>query len=118
MSRYSREGSCESCDQKFRYFLVDSSQNDSTYAYCETCGTTALVTGANPTDLEACSCGGRFRSDAFPRCPSCRAELSAESARSWIEANSRRTRSGWTWQGSWQGPYCIVIENRVTTVGS
>jgi hypothetical protein len=134
MSRYSQVGSCGSCHSKFRYFLINNSSNDSAYGYCEHCGTTVLLSGGHPqlpphanlelhkpipaaieALLEPCSCGGRFRGDACPRCPTCNAELSAEAARTWIEADARGTAKGWRWQGAWQGVYCIVIENRLVT---
>ena len=127
MSRYSGEGSCESCQEKFRYFLLDTNINASRYGYCSVCGTTALaktgseVYGAiddeDEARLDACSCGGRFRGDAAPRCPFCHEELSARTAGTWIEGNLAKKRPDWRWQGSWHGLYCIVIENRLVTDG-
>lgn len=36
---------CESCSEGFTYFLVHNGFNDSAYAYCDTCGMTALLSG-------------------------------------------------------------------------
>ena len=107
MSRYSAEGECESCGASFRYFLIHGGSNQSSYAYCDRCGATALLSGSckhMPVEaeldchrsvparaealLDPCSCGGRFLGSASPRCPSCRAELSPEAARSWLEARA------------------------------
>ncbi len=134
MSRYSAEGECESCGASFRYFLIHGGSNQSSYAYCDRCGATALLSGScehMPVEaeldfhrpvparaealLDPCSCGGRFLGSASPRCPSCRAELSPEAARSWLEARASKATRDWRWQGSWCGVYCIVIENRVHT---
>lgn len=131
MSRYSSEGVCEACQASFRFFLIDTRANASAYAYCDACGTTALLSGgpagtsaggetphgpvpaAAEARLSACACGGCFRAAASPRCPECRAELSAVAATPWIEAKARRRKSDWRWQGSWHGDHCIVIENRL-----
>ena len=104
--------------------------NDSAYAYCDTCGCTALLDGwevpsgvpvalqlelkssAEPF-LQLCSCGGAFKGGAAPRCPHCRERLSAEHAASWIEANAPGAQSAWRWQRSWQGLYCIVVNGRL-----
>jgi len=40
--------------------------------------------------------------------------LSAELAADYIEAQAAGTAKGWRWQRSWDGCYCIIIENRVT----
>jgi hypothetical protein len=63
--------------------------------------------------LKPCPCGGRFSSHAAPRCPRCSQVISADEAATWIEKNAPGTSSGWRWQRSWSGLYCIVIENRV-----
>ena len=77
-------------------------------------GSTALLASRSEASAP-CSCGGSFRRDAPPRCPSCRAPLSASTARSWIEAKERAKGREGSWQGSWDGPRCIVIENRVVS---
>ena len=113
--------------------IIHNGFNDSAYGYCESCGTVAFVgsygdvkkPAAAPLKmhqailpetepwLEACACGGRFRANAAPRCPTCNDELSAEAATEWIEENASGTKKGWRWQRSWAGMYCIVIEDRM-----
>ena len=120
-------GNCQDCSGKFSYYLVHNGFNDSAYAYCSACGRTAILSaytvprgapfeafgkigsGTEPF-LKRCTCGGRFTTDATPRCPACRRSLSPIDARSWIEANAPGRRRGWRWQLSWDGPYCIVID--------
>lgn len=124
---------CERCHAQFEYYLVHNGFNDSAYAYCDTCGRTALLSGwagnipagvdlrihqpitAEVEDhLAPCACGGRFRAQAVPRCPHCRHPLSATSLTKQIESNAPGTKAGWRWQQSWSGMYAIVIENRLT----
>jgi hypothetical protein len=126
-------GICESCRQSFHYSLVHNGFGDTAYAYCDRCGTTALVSGwdkgvppaANlkvhgPINPEAeallmpCECGGAFRSDASPRCPHCVRPLSAEVATAYIEDNAPGTAIGWRWQRSWRGLYAMVVEGKST----
>ena len=120
------EGTCRVCGVPFAYMMIHNGFNDSAFAYCDSCGRTALLDlwtapqdvklsfGAIPKEAEPrvapCPCGGHFRSDASPRCPSCREPLSAEAATSFLEANAPGTNEGWRWQRSWQGLYCIVVE--------
>jgi hypothetical protein len=127
------EAACEHCRAQFGYFLVHNGFNDSAYAYCDTCGATTLLSGWAhnvPTNVElrihqpitpaleeyvaACSCGGRFRADASPRCPRCRRTLSATGLTTDIEKNALGTKVGWRWQQNWSGIYAIVIESRMT----
>ena len=125
------KGNCEHCNRTFRYSLIHNGFNGSSYAYCGTCGCTALLSEWSiPPDvtvppfapisreveihLKPCPCGCSFVSGAFPRCPHCRCVLSAELAAVYIEAQAAGTAKGWKWQRSWDGCYCIVIENRVT----
>jgi hypothetical protein len=127
-------GSCDKCHGKFPYQIIHNGFNDTAYAYCDTCGITTFVGGWDDTDkptdaplnihgpilpatepwLRPCSCGGRFRHNASPHCPLCNAVLSAEAATSFIERNAEGTRSGWRWQRSWSGIYCLIISDRVT----
>jgi hypothetical protein len=111
VSRYSGEARCPACQVAFRWFLLDSKANGTAFAYCDACGATALSSSGK---FGPCACGGTFRADAAPRCPECTHELVAEDARGWIEAKGH-AGSDWRWQGSWQGLYCIVIENRVVS---
>jgi hypothetical protein len=124
-------GTCDMCGRTFQYWLVHNGFNDSAYAYCDTCGCEASLSiwcqdippqahlkphgPVNPEAeglLRPCSCGGTFRAHATPRCPHCNSALSAESARSYIEANAPGSATGWRWQGSWQGLYSLIVEGR------
>jgi hypothetical protein len=130
MSRKNETGKCDRCGKSFDYYIVHSGFSDSSYAYCDSCGMTALL-GLYKTPkidikiephqaiapeiepfLQECSCGGRFRNGTTPRCPHCHCPLSATEAASFIEAQARGTKKGWRWQGNWSGLYCVIIENR------
>ena len=123
-------GTCEHCNRSFRYSLVHNGFNGSSYAYCGNCGLTALlsewrvppgvsmppfapISHDNEGSLQPCPCGGSFVSDSSPRCPHCRAVLSAELAADYIERQAAGTTEGWKWQRNWRGCYCIIIENRI-----
>jgi hypothetical protein len=127
-------GTCDSCARQFQYELLHNGFGDTAYAYCDRCGRTALLSCwyrdippaahlkvHGPVNVEAelllapCECGGAFRATASPRCPNCYVALSAEAATSFIEANAPGTIEGWRWQRSWQGLYCVVIDNRRAT---
>ena len=124
-------GTCDSCAGQFQYQLLHNGFGDTTFAYCDSCGRTALMSAWYPhvppeaqlkihgaVNIEAesllahCECGGEFHALASPRCPKCHAKLSAEAATAYIEANALGTAKGWRWQHSWQGLYCIVVEGR------
>lgn len=122
-------GVCEHCHRTFDYSLIHNGFNDSAYAYCDSCGCTAVISGWSPIPegaririhqridpdveqyLDQCACGGKFTANASPRCPSCREMLSPVNATAWIEANAPGTAKGWRWQGSWSGIYCIIVED-------
>ena len=124
-------GKCESCSADFSYDLLHSGFADCAYAYCERCGTTAIISGWGkcPTGapleihkaitaalepfLANCACGGKFRAGASPRCRACTNLLSAELASLWIESNAPGTAQGWQWQRNWSGLYGIVIEKHL-----
>jgi hypothetical protein len=124
-------GTCDECAEQFSYDLVHNGFNDSAYAYCDRCGCTALISAwtTRPQDvpikfhqaisedvepfLKGCVCGGHFRANAAPRCPSCNAALSADAAASYIEANAPGTAKGWRWQRDWVSLYCLVIDHRL-----
>ena len=125
------KGNCEHCNRTFGYSLVHNGFNGSSYAYCGTCGLTAIlgewrvprgvsvppfapISREVESLLQPCSCGGAFRAGASPRCPHCHEELSPDHAADYIEAQAPGTAKGWRWQRSWDGVYCIIIENRVT----
>ena len=134
MSRVDGNGTCEHCSAEFPYHLIHNGFNESAYAYCDSCGRTACLSGwcaeipeggrwgehgllpeAAVALLAACACGGHFTRDASPRCPVCVRALSPDAARSWIEAHAVGSSGGWRWQGSWSGLYSIVIADRVLT---
>ena len=122
---------CEHCGKSFGYQLIHNGFNESLYAYCDTCGMTALLDGMEipksittiiqqgiitpeiEQNIMPCTCGGRFTHNASPRCPKCLKPLSAEKATKWIESNAPGTGKGWRWQRNWIGLYCILIENRI-----
>ena len=125
-------GQCADCGYTFRFQLVHNGFNESAYAYCDLCGQTAFLSGwskqipplAGFTTrgpiaasverwLAPCSCGGHFKAGAEPRCPQCRARLSAVSATKYIEASAPGARQGWRWQQAWDGLYAIVIDDRL-----
>lgn len=123
-------GTCEHCAAQFSYRLVHNGWSNTAYAYCDTCGCTALFHELGPIPpaapirfqkrigddveqfLRPCDCGGHFRASAVPRCPSCSGPISADNAASYIEANAPGTSKGWTWQRNWSDYYCIIINQR------
>lgn len=126
------EGLCEHCGRIFPYELYHSGFGDRAYAYCNTCGMTALFDGWNnripqnsgfkvhgpiaasvEPHVAPCSCGGSFVHNGAPRCPCCTSPLSAKIATKYIEANAPGTKKGWRWQGDWSGVYCINISDRL-----
>lgn len=124
-------GTCQSCYCEFPYRLIHNGFNDSSYAYCDRCGTTAIlshynarfadlpsaengrISSADERYLRPCACGGRYTADAGPRCPADNTPISATAASSWIEANAAGTAKGWRWQRTWDGIYCIIIAGQV-----
>jgi hypothetical protein len=120
---------CYNCSARFGYRLIHNGFNDSAYAYCDTCGRTALLSlySEIPSDVSIdygmidqavephisnCNCGGHFRANASPRCPHCHMALSAEKLTPAIEAAASGTKAGWRWQRNWTGLYAIIIEGR------
>jgi hypothetical protein len=61
--------------------------------------------------LQECPCGGQFRTGAAPRCPHCHQVLSAELGIAYIETFFPETAEGRHWQRSWNGLYCMAIED-------
>lgn len=131
MGREDGKGICSDCGKQFGYYLIHSGFNESAYAYCDRCGETCLLNlwtlpagvenkdyGLIPVGFEqlltSCECGGSFRQDAAPRCPHCSSVLSATDAAEYLEANASGTKDGWRWQQTWDGLYCIVIEDRLS----
>lgn len=133
--REQHQGTCEHCGNGFAYYLIHAGFSDSSYAYCDTCGETALLsywrvktfgipelahcfsyqeicTEWEPY-LKSCDCGGSFKKGAAPRCPKCKEQLSPEVAAGYIERNAPGTKKGWHWQRNWHGLYCIVVDNKL-----
>jgi hypothetical protein len=126
-----QKGDCQHCRKEYCYQLWHSGFSDMSYAYCDTCGMVATldywnknlsrlppmpshyleIDAALEPFLRQCSCGGHFRKGASPRCPHCNATLSADHAAGHIERNSPGSAKGWHWQRSWNGLYCIAIED-------
>jgi hypothetical protein len=124
-------GSCEHCHEPFRYAIYHCGFGDCSYAYCDLCGQTAILSmwdkswpelsdcevqqeicSAMEPLLKSCECGGRFKKGSAPRCPHCTERLSADSAASYVEANAPGTKKGWRWQRNWRGLYCMVVEGK------
>jgi hypothetical protein len=123
-------GSCENCLANFKMDLIHNGFNESVYAYCDTCGKTAVLSGwskqwpqnvkgkhgeMNPEMepfLRPCDCGGRFTTGSSPRCPECKKPLSAVLAAEYIERQAPGAKKGWRWQRNWSGMYCVIVEGK------
>ncbi|MBI1784131.1 hypothetical protein HYR69_03225 [Candidatus Sumerlaeota bacterium] len=106
MTRTKEQGICEHCRKALGYYLIHNGFDESSYAYCDKCGMTALlntyyedqpgiprhrcITSEGENRLAACSCGGSFRSGASPRCPHGYRPMSAVLATEFIEAHAAR----------------------------
>ena|SRR5690348_16064586 len=135
MAREQYQGECENCGQSFHWYPVHNGFNQSFYAYCSGCGSTAildfwgtplthhpavakLVGGAIPNEieglLEPCSCGSRFCTSARPRCPHCDHELLPRAAGA-CEAASQPQRTRRDWPLTWNPAqvYCVIINDKV-----
>jgi hypothetical protein len=125
-------GICEHWQKEFVHWLGHRGFGDCSYAYCSSCGCTALLSMWNDrwprlsncrgqqeicpemeADLRPCLCGGNFRQGASPQMPACGESLSAERAACDIEKNAPGTKKGWRWQRNWTGTYCIVIGEKL-----
>ena len=124
-------GICEHCNTNFEYVIFHCGFGDCSYAYCDLCGRTAILSmwdkrwpklsncevqqeicTAMEAHIDACECGGSFRKGNSPRCPNCNMTISADLATSYIERNAPGTLKGWRWQRTWSGTYGIVIEGK------
>jgi hypothetical protein len=123
---------CNNCQAKYRYDLFHSGFGDMSYAYCDSCGRAALlsywdkqfpkislagrahqvITQELEEYLAPCECGGAFKANATPRCPSCMQPLSAQAVTEVIESNAPGTKQGWRWQQNWTGLYVFVVEDK------
>jgi hypothetical protein len=130
MARRHDLGNCENCNKQFGYYLIHNGFNHSSYAYCDTCGLTALLDGWKAPKsahmiphqiitpevecrVAPCQCGGLFSAGASPRYPRCKEPLSAARAADWIESQAEGAKSGWRWQRTWTGLYGIIVEDKV-----
>ncbi len=123
-------GWCHQCGCEFPFEVIHCGFNEASYAYCEDCGTVALLAAGykekrgiprhrgieaeGEPQLSACPCSGRFAAGASPRCPHCRGALDATQASEYIEAAIRPVAAGWNWQRNWEGLYCMIVDRRVT----
>jgi|HubBroStandDraft_1064217.scaffolds.fasta_scaffold01599_11 hypothetical protein len=125
------ELTCDACGRYFRYRLVHAGFSNTAYAYCDECGMASLLSAYGPvpdsvqvpwheaisTEVEShlrpCPCGGHFVRGSAPRCPTCKAALSADAVAAPIEAGALGTAKGWRWQRSWTGLYCVIVKDRV-----
>jgi hypothetical protein len=80
-------GVCEHCMEKFGIEIFHNGFGDSSYAYCDSCGKTAILSGWSKEwpkgvkctqaeiapemepHLKPCQCGGTFTKGSYPRCP-------------------------------------------------
>jgi hypothetical protein len=88
MSEQISFGVCEHCQQQFGYWLAHCGFGDCVYAYCDSCGRTAILSlwdkrmpklpncprqqemcAAMEQYVKACECGGSFKGGESPRCP-------------------------------------------------
>ncbi len=130
MSREHYTGTCDKCGEAFQYYLIHNGFNESAFAYSDSDSYVALLDGwkvpigisLRPHDqieqtienyLSPSPLGGLFRSGASPRCPSCNQPMDPEKAADYIERDAPGTAKGWRWQRSWNGVYCIVINDMV-----
>jgi hypothetical protein len=123
-------GVCEHCHANFAIEIFHNGFGDTSYAYCDTCGQTTILSGWNKRwpegvkctqaeiapemepHLQPCGCGGKFTRGNSPRCPACARALSAELAAEYLERQAPGTKKGWHWQRTWSGIYCAVINGR------
>ena len=128
MNRRKDLGQCEHCGRSFGYYLIHNGFNDSAYAYSDTVCSTALldrwkipanipvaIRGKIKQETEKyllpAPGGGRFKASSSPRCPHCNQILDPVRASRYIEENAEGSKGGWRWQQSWDGMYCIIIED-------
>lgn len=135
MPRHKYPGQCDNCGHRFEWYPIHNGFNNSFYAYCSSCGTTAildfwgtplthhpavakLVAGEIPNEIEGllqhCACGSHFRAGSKPRCPHCAHELLPRVGPS--DADSlplQRKMAGWPLSWTPAQVYCVVINDKV-----
>ena len=130
MSDKNWTGACSLCKTTFAIEIFHNGFGDTSYAYCDTCGITSILSGWNKKwpkgvkltqaeivaemepYLKPCDCGGKFTKGNSPRCPMCKHPLSAEEATEYFERQAPGTKKGWRWQRNWSGIYCAVVEGK------
>jgi hypothetical protein len=113
-------GVCEHCMEKFGIEIFHNGFGDSSYAYCDRCGKTAILSGWSKewpkgvkctqaeiapemeSHLKPCECGGTFTKGNYPRCPKCKQP-------------SQRTRLPNIWSGKHQEPKRVGDGNEIGT---
>ena len=119
MTRTNDVGLCEHCNHHFHYYPVHNGFGDTAYSYCESCGTTALLSGwfehipknaclrvhgpisrAIESLLKPCECRGAFKSESAPRCPKCKNILQLRR----LGLGSKRTRQALRGVGAGKTP--------------
>ena len=126
-------GRCEPCGENFTIEIFHNGFGDTSYAYCDTCGKTAILSGWSKRwpegvkctqaeiapemepYLKPCECGGKFNVGNSPRCPNCKKPLSADQAADYLEQQAPGAKKGWRWQRNWSGLYCAVINGLQVT---
>src|SRR5215469_13380532 len=127
MTRKDGDEVCEHCQSRFEYWLCHCGMVESMYAYCDSCGKTAVLSEWDkrmprlrdcPGQQEICAAMESYLLLCDVEVVSKKERLldlhilSAELATSYIEANAPGSEKGWRWQRSWIGMYCIVIEDK------
>jgi len=123
-------GVCEHCAENFGIEIFHNGFGDSSYAYCDSCAKTAILSGWSKRwpkgvkctqaeiapemepHLKPCECGGTFTKGNSPRCPKCKQALSADRAAEYLERQAPGAEKGWQWQRNWNGLYCAVINGQ------
>jgi putative hemolysin len=136
MPRQQYPGQCDSCGVAFDWYPIHNGFDNSFYAYCSGCGTTAILdfygtpltqhpavaklpTGEIPQEIEyllqSCSCGSRFQAGAKPRCPRCAHELLPRAGANGGSSSVAPQRRNAGWPLTWNPAqiYCIFINDKV-----
>lgn len=123
-------GWCDKCRIEFNFSAIHNGFNETTYAYCDTCGKTCFleeyfkeipekckwffdtaqryekISERLEPYLEKCSCGGNFRRNAVPRCPQCRQKLDPLEVNKHVKSDEK-----YKWQNDWTGIYAMIIKD-------
>jgi hypothetical protein len=89
------------------------------YAYCSDCGMAAFldanldefpggrIDASHERHFPPCQCGGRFETDATPKCPACRTALPATDFGDHYNLDAI---------GDWDADSCLIIDHRFTYI--